>query len=116
ISKLKPGDVLDGTLARDIYSADQKLFSSGDQVRLTVDHLEKRKRNRTDHWPGVINLFTPRHENYPIFRNATVIEHGKEQSLQVSMIAAQRMQKVQANTKQGPQTEKEQKEHGAVVT
>src|SRR5262249_2531960 len=49
-------------------------------------------------------------------RNATVIEHGKEQSLQVSMIAAQRMQKVQANTKQGPQTEKEQKEHGAVVT
>ncbi len=110
MSKRKPGDVIEGTLARDVYSSDHKLFSSGDHVRLTVDHLEKRKRTRTDHWPGVVNLFTPRHESYPVFKSATVVENDKESSLQVSVIAARRMRKIQAKSKQA------KNEHGAVVT
>jgi hypothetical protein len=113
MSKRKPGDVIDGTLARDVYSSDHKLFSSGDHVRLTVDHLEKRKRTRTDHWPGVVNLFTPRHESYPVFKSTTVVENDKESSLQVSVIAARRMRKVQAQARKSTQTENE---HGAVVT
>ena len=113
MSKRKPGDVIDGTLARDVYSSDHKLFSSGDHVRLTVDHLEKRKRTRTDHWPGVVNLFTPRHESYPVFKSATVVDNDKESSLQVSVIAARRMRKIQAKARKSTPTENE---HGAVVT
>lgn len=41
LSKLKPGDVVEGRLSSDVYSADHKLFPSGSAVRLTVDHLEK---------------------------------------------------------------------------
>jgi hypothetical protein len=113
MSKLKPGDLIDGTLARDVYSSDHKLFSSGEHVRLTVDHLEKRKRSRTDHWPGVVNLFMPRHESYPVFKSATVVENDKESLLQVSVIAARRMRKIQAQARKSSQTENQ---HGKVVT
>src|SRR5579859_6569167 len=43
ISRLKPGDTVEGSLSTDVYAADRKLFSAGSDVRLTVDHLEKRK-------------------------------------------------------------------------
>jgi hypothetical protein len=113
MSKLKSGDAIDGILARDVYSPDHKLFASGDRVHLTVDHLEKRKRAATDHRPGVVNLFTPRHENYPVFKTATVVDHDKDYALQVSVIASRHMREVQAQSRKTPQTEKE---HGAVVT
>ena len=85
VSKLKPGDVIEGSLARDVYSSDRELFSAGSQVRLTVDRLEKRRRIPNDHWPGVIKLFTPRHENYPVFKTATVTEANGDSTLQVSL-------------------------------
>lgn len=96
MSKLKPGDAVEGTLARDVYSADQKLFDGGSGVRLTVDHLEKRRRIPNDHWPGVIKIFTPRHENYPVFKTATVTQSGRDHAMQVSMITVSRMRDVHA--------------------
>ncbi len=72
MSKLKPGDVVEGTLSRNVYAANQKLFASDSGVRLTVDHLEKRKRTPNDHWPWVVNAFTPRKESYPVFK----VSHG----------------------------------------
>src|SRR5690348_11290786 len=74
MSKLKPGDTVAGTLSRDVYSADQKLFPAGSQVHLTVDHMDKRKRTPNDHWPWVVKAFTPRHENYPVFKEASVVK------------------------------------------
>ncbi len=44
MSKLRPGDVVEGSLSRDVYAADRKLFSSGSRVRLIVDRTESRKR------------------------------------------------------------------------
>src|SRR5208282_2892347 len=44
LSKLKPGDEVEGNLARDVYSSDRELFTAGSHVRLPVDHMEKRKR------------------------------------------------------------------------
>src|SRR5262249_42704671 len=113
MSKLKPGQPIEGMLARDVYSADHKLLSSGDHVRLTVDRLEKRKRARTDHWPGVISLFAPRHESFPIFKSATVMDRDSEQLFDVSMIAASRMREVQAQAKHVQAFGTEQ---GAIVT
>jgi len=99
MSKLKLGDVVQGTLTGDVYSADRKLFPSGSTVRLTVDHLEKRKRPPNDHWPWVVNAFTPRHESYPVFKNATVVQDQVETPIQVSMIFSSRMREVHAKPK-----------------
>jgi hypothetical protein len=99
MTKLKPGDVIEGSLHRDVYSADHKAFTAGSHVRLTVDRLEKRRRARNDHWPWVVNVFTPRHENFPIFKTASVALPEGEKSLQVSMISASRLREVHAQAK-----------------
>ena len=84
---LKAGDNVEGTLSEPVYSGAREVLPAGCTVRLTVDHFEKRKRDRNDHWPWVVNAFTPRHENYPIFRSArTVLPGGKEISLQVAFL------------------------------
>src|ERR1700722_6388174 len=72
LSKLKPSDIVEGKLARDVYSSDRELFSVGAPVRMTVDHLEKRRRPADDHWPWVVKAFTPRHQSYPVFTRATL--------------------------------------------
>ncbi|HTS35653.1 MAG TPA: hypothetical protein VMH04_08280 [Candidatus Solibacter sp.] len=114
MSKLKPGDVIEGHLARDVYSADHKALSAGSNARLTVDHLEKRKRQRNDHWPWVVNAFTPRHESYPIFKTATVTEGGAEVSLNVSVISESRMRDVHALAKKAKPGEPPAANHGEV--
>jgi len=106
LSKLKPGDVVEGKLSRDVYSSDRKVFAAGSNVHLPVDHMEKRKREPNDHWPGVIKLFTPRHENYPVFKTATISGANGESSLQVSLISISRRREVHAQAKKkgsGPQ-------------
>jgi hypothetical protein len=102
MSKLKPGQMVDGSLARDVYSADRKLFSSGSHVLLSVDHMEKRKRTPNDHWPWVVNAFTPRQENYPVFKQAIVQQDGLESSLSVSLLLINRMHEVHARAKKNP--------------
>ena len=99
LSKLKPGDVIEGTLARDVYSGDRKLFPAGSSVRLTVDHLEKHTRARNDHWPWVVNAFTPRHEMYPAFQTADVVQDTGSTPLHVSLISSGRLRDVHATAK-----------------
>jgi hypothetical protein len=99
MSKVQPGNVVEGKLVRDVYSADRELFHAGSQVQLTVDHLEKRRRARNDHWPWVVNVFTPRHESYPVFKEAKVSYAGGESTLQVSVLSVSRKRSVQALTK-----------------
>ena len=113
MSKLKLGDAVEGSLLRDVYSADQKLFLAASGVRLTVDHLEKRKRSWNDHWPGVVKLFTPRHEKYPVFKTAVIAQAGRESALQVSLISVSRMREVHAQAK-GKAGKASSSENGAV--
>src|SRR5580698_6955501 len=52
---------------------------------------------------GVVKLFTPRHQNYPVFRTATVSAASGESTLQVSLISISRRREVHAQArKQGP--------------
>src|ERR1041385_6852877 len=102
MSKLKPGQMVEGSLARDVYSADRKLFSSGSHVLLSVDHMEKRKRTPNDHWPWVVNAFTPRKESYPVFKQAIVQQDGLETSVSVSLLFTNRMHEVHARAKKNP--------------
>jgi hypothetical protein len=99
LSKLKPGDTVEGKLARDVYSGDRELFPAGSRVRLPVDYLEKRRRTPDDHWPWVVKVFTPHHEAYPIFKTATIADAEGESSLQVSLISMNRKREVNAQAK-----------------
>jgi hypothetical protein len=99
LSRLKPGDVVEGNLARDVYSSDRELFTAGSHVRVAVDHMEKRRRAADDHWPWVVKVFTPRHEAYPVFKTATVAGASGERALQVSLISISRKREVHAQAK-----------------
>jgi hypothetical protein len=115
-SKLKPGDAVEGTLARGVYSADRELFPAGSRVRLVVDSLTKRRRIPNDHWPGVIQLFTPRHEKFPVFKAATVSGENGESVLRVSLINVSRQREVVAQAKKKPAGQAAGAEPGAVET
>jgi hypothetical protein len=99
LSKLKPGDLVEGKLARDVYSSDRELFPAGSQVRMAVDRMEKRQRTMNDHWPWVVKAFTPRHEKYPVFKTATVSTASGESALQVSLVSISWKREVHAQTK-----------------
>lgn len=114
MSKLKPGDVVGGSLSSDVYATNHKLFAAGSAVRLTVDHLEKRKRTPNDHWPWVVQAFTPRKENYPVFKAATVAQDTVPSLLQVSLISVNRMREVHATAKKGKSAQQPGGDHGAV--
>jgi hypothetical protein len=96
---LRPGNIVHGTLARDVYGGDRELFTAGSTIRLTVDHLEKRKREHDDHWPGVIMLFAPRHTNYPVFRSGSVHLPGGDVQLNLSLISVTRPIEVRASNR-----------------
>jgi len=100
ISALKAGDLVEGKLAQSVYSGERELFATGTAVQLTVDKVARRKRERNDHWPWVIQAFTPRHENYPTFQSATVLlPDGRNVALQVSLISIKRESEVRAAAK-----------------
>jgi hypothetical protein len=100
VTALKTGDVIVGTLAQDVYSGNRELFPAGCEVHLTVDKLARRRRVPNDHWPWVIKAFTPRYENYPTFKAATVtLPDGRQVPLRVSLIFINRERALQARTK-----------------
>jgi hypothetical protein len=85
---LKLGSVVAGTLSQPVYVGTRELMPAGCAVRLTVDHFERRRRIKDDHWPWVVQAFTPRHENYPVFQSASVtLPGGAQLPLQVSFLS-----------------------------
>jgi hypothetical protein len=114
LSKLQPGDTVEGKLSRDVYSSDQELFPAGSAVRLAVDHMEKRRRTPDDHWPWVVKLFTPRHENYPVFKAASVAGTNGENALQVSLLSISRKREVHAQARKDKKTAQQGSESGPV--
>lgn len=114
MSRLKPGDVIEGNLSRDVYSTDRILFPAASSVRLIVDHMEKRRRTPNDHWPWVVKAFAPRHENYPVFKVATITQAEGESSLPVSLIAVSRLREVHAKAKKSKSGQRASAEDAAV--
>jgi hypothetical protein len=100
LSKLKAGDIVEGRLARNVYSADRELYPAQSAVRLTVDRMESRHRDRDDRWPWVVNVFRPRHEKYPAFKTAAISMPDGESALQVSLLSVSRRREVHAQAKQ----------------
>lgn len=87
-STLKPGSVLEGTLAEAVYSGEREVFPAGSTVRLTVDRLERRRKTSSDRWPWIVKTFSPRHEMQPIFSTASIVLAGGETvPLKMSLIS-----------------------------
>jgi len=102
ISKLRPGDTVEGKLLLDVYSGEREVLPAGSRLRLTVDKLQRRPRTPNDHWPWIIKLFTPRHENSPTFESATVTGNdGKEIPLKVHLLAMGEKRQVRAAARKG---------------
>jgi hypothetical protein len=99
-ASLRPGDVIKCKLSQPVYWVDRELFPSGSQVQLTVDKVERRRREPNDHWPWVINIFMPRHESFPIFHESRVLgSDGTSTPLQVSLVSLNRERSVQAQSR-----------------
>ena len=77
------------------------MFPAGSRAHLTVGALERRKREPNDHWPGVVKLFTPRHENYPTFESVSLPE-GTEVPLRVSLVSIIRKSELHPISKAAP--------------
>lgn len=89
LSSLKPGDIAQGKLARDVYSRDRKIFAAGSLVRLRVDHLERRRKPANDRWPWIIRVFAPHSQTVPSFQEAAIsLPAGIEKQMQVALISA----------------------------
>ena len=100
VSALKPGEVIEGALSRDVYSEDRVIFPSGLAIRLTVGNPERRRKEPNDHWPGVVRLFSSKYENYPTFRAAAVtLPSGLQVPLQVHLISIGRRYEIHAPAK-----------------
>src|SRR5260370_20010106 len=53
LSKLRPGDMIEAKLARDVYSSDRELFPAGSRGRPTVDHPARGRQTFDEHPPFV---------------------------------------------------------------
>ncbi len=113
-SKLQPGDLVEGELARDVYSSDREVFAAGSHVRLTVERMEKRRRVPNDHWPWVVKAFTPRHENFPVFKTASFSGANGQSDLQVSLISINRKREIHPQAKKKGSSQSAVSENGAV--
>jgi hypothetical protein len=100
LSHLEPGNALQGKVAHDVYSGNRLLFPADSRVHLTVGDLERRPREGNDHWPWVVYLFAPRHENYPSFQAASIsLPDGTGIPMRLPFVSAIHQVKVSARAK-----------------
>jgi len=97
LSHLKPGDRLQGTVKRDVYSGERRIILSGSPIDLTVAKTERRRREPSDRWPWFVRLFTPRLVNYPSSLAVVVsLPDGSKLAMPVSLASATREVKLTA--------------------
>jgi hypothetical protein len=95
LSKLKPGDSVEGHLSSNVYSLDRELYAAGSVVHLTVDRVERKRKTPSARWPGIARLFMPRHENVPIFTQAVIsMPDGSASRLEATLISSTPMKEI----------------------
>ena len=100
VSKLRPGDQVSGKLLQDVYWGTTEVFPASSAVRLSVDRLDRRRRAPNDHWPWVIKAFTPRHEQWPVFRIASITNtDGSQVPLAVSLVSMSKEVEIEQKSK-----------------
>lgn len=106
IRHLKPGDTIEGKLLYPVFLDSRELFPQGSRALLTVGSLGRRRRVPNDHWPWVIKAFTPRHENFPLFKSARIVlPNEREVPLDVSLVSIAPEVQVRPNTRRAQSVE-----------
>ena len=95
LSSLKPGESVEGNLTRDVYSPENKVFTAGSHIRLTVSRVERQRKTPSEKWPWIAKIFLPHHENFPVFNEAAIfMPDGTKSAIQTSLLSANRMKEV----------------------
>lgn len=95
LSALKPGDSVEGNLARDVYSPESRVFAAGSHVRLTVSGVERKRKAPSERLPWVARIFAPHHENFPLFKDVSIsMSDGTYREIQTSLLSSNRMKEV----------------------
>ncbi|HKF03577.1 MAG TPA: hypothetical protein VKB49_14765 [Candidatus Sulfotelmatobacter sp.] len=95
LSSLKAGESVEGKLARDVYSPENKVFASGSPIHLTVSRVERKRKIPSEKWPWIAKIFLPHHENFPVFNDAAIfMPDGTKSAIQTSLLSSNRMKEV----------------------
>jgi len=95
LSSLKAGESVEGNLARDLYSPENRVFASGSHIRLTVSRVERKPKTPSEKWPWIAKIFLPHHENAPVFNEAAIfMPDGTKSAIQASLLSSNRMKQV----------------------
>lgn len=95
LSSLKAGESVEGSLTRDVYSPENRVFAAGSHIRLTVSRVERKRKTPTERLPWIAKIFLPHHENSPVFDDAAIsMPDGTESAIRASLLSSSRMKEV----------------------
>jgi hypothetical protein len=99
LSRLKPGDRLQGAVKNGVYSGERELIPSGSPIELTVSSIESRRRAPSDRWPWVVRLFARRRTRCPSTLAATVhLPDGSLRPFSLTFVSATHQVELTAKT------------------
>jgi hypothetical protein len=102
LSRLKPGDRLQGQVKNGVYSGERELIPPGSPIDLTVSSIERRRRAPSDRWPWVVRLFAPRRTRCPSALAATVhLRDGSVRPFSLTFVSAPHQVELTAKAESG---------------
>ncbi|MGA8184953.1 MAG: hypothetical protein WB819_15075 [Terriglobia bacterium] len=88
-SRLKTGDVLQGEVARNVFSGYHLMIPVGSRVSLRVSGMKLRRKESSDKWPWPAEHFRSKSEKFPTFDLLTTsLPVGTNASFPVSLVTA----------------------------
>ena len=102
LSSLKAGESVEGSLARDVYSPEDRVYASGSHIRLTVSRVERKRKTPSEKWPWFAKLFMPHLENSPVFDTAAIsMPDGTSSAIQASLLSSNRTKEIRTPLSRG---------------
>lgn len=105
-SSLKPGDVLRGKIARNVFSGYRLILPGGSRVSLRVSGMEQRRKESNSIWPWPASHFRLKYKEFPTIDLLTVSLPGGAASFPVSLVSAYNEVHVTAQTLNGRKSKK----------
>ena len=95
LSSLKAGESVEGSLTRDVYSPEHRVFAADSHIRLTVSRVERKRKTPSERLPWIAKIFLPHHENSPVFGDAAIsMPDGTKSAIRASLLSSSRMKEV----------------------
>ena len=95
LSSLKAGESVEGSLTRDVYSPENRVFAADSHIRLTVSRVERKRKTPSERLPWIAKIFLPHHENSPVFGDAAIfMPDGTKSAIRASLLSSSRMKEV----------------------